>query len=229
MAAKRPWPRCSETLRDGTPCGTHVADPLGGDPTDRELCVYHAAKRREPLQEQADEGEALPLDHGEAPTTLREVPDVDSELVRAAYRGTPRDAIREFALANPHLVDAFLKGVLAAESDVWVSCKHCGKRSEVAVPNWHARTRAVEMLLEQGFGKAEPAPLEADEQLQAQIDLYLGQLSEERLMQIGEFMDFQKRFLARPMVEQMALSDATADEVATIACKHGYTAASYDR
>jgi hypothetical protein len=62
-----------------------------------------------------------------------------------------------------------------------------------------------------------------DEQLEAQIDLVLDKLTDERLMEIGSLDDLQKRFLSRPMVEQMALSEATADEVAAIAEKHGYS------
>jgi hypothetical protein len=45
-------------------------------------------------------------------------------------------------------------------------------------------------------------------------------------MEVGSLDEFQRRFLCRPLVEQMALSDATADEVAAIAKTHGYSLAS---
>ena len=38
--------------------------------------------------------------------------------------------------------------------------------------------------------------------------------------------DFQKNFLARPLVEQMALAEADDDEVQAIAERHGYQVSS---
>jgi hypothetical protein len=112
--------------------------------------------------------------------------------------------------------------VLAAEQETWVTCRHCSRRSAVPVPNWSARTKAVELLLEQGFGRPEVAPKDEDEQLQAVIAEALTHASDEELLEVADLADFQRRFLSRPMIEQAALSEADEDEVFAIAERHGY-------
>ena len=54
---------------------------------------------------------------------------------------------------------ALLEGI-EAKKEHWFTCKHCNKKTQVRVMDQNARNRAVEIYLEQGFGKtvAEPTP-----------------------------------------------------------------------
>jgi hypothetical protein len=47
----------------------------------------------------------------------------------------------------------FFKNALEADRKVWVTCSHCDKRTEAEIPDWTARAKAVEMMLNQGFGR----------------------------------------------------------------------------
>ena len=47
----------------------------------------------------------------------------------------------------------FFRNALAADRKVWVTCSHCDRRTEAEIPNWTARSKAVEMMLNQGFGR----------------------------------------------------------------------------
>jgi hypothetical protein len=48
---------------------------------------------------------------------------------------------------------AFFKSALEADRKTWVTCAHCDRRTEVEIPDWTARAKAVEMMLNQGFGR----------------------------------------------------------------------------
>jgi hypothetical protein len=215
------YPVCQAKLRDGSPCRSVVVSTRSEDELDRRYCPGHADQFRQAAEFSA--GDEVDEDDPVVESDRDEAPAMN---VNGSRGSTPRDSIRAFALARPELMDTFLDGALAAEREVWVSCRHCQKKSLAPVPDWSARLRTIQLMIEEGFGKAEAVPLTEDEQLQAQFDLYLSHLSDERLMEIGSLEDFQKRLLSRPMAEQMALSEATADEVAAIAKKHGYSLAS---
>lgn len=45
------------------------------------------------------------------------------------------------------------RDALEAEKSTWVSCPHCRRKSEVSVPDWHARGKMIELMLTQGFGR----------------------------------------------------------------------------
>jgi hypothetical protein len=227
------WPLCEALLRNGDSCRSVVVSAESENELERRFCAHHAKQAAEAADaKHAAHNEKDPPVEDVVESTVEDVVEdapleihdpVDegtAEVVTS--RGTPRETIREFALANPHLVDEFLRGVLAAEQSVWVSCKHCKRRSEVAVPNWSARTKAVELLLEQGFGRPEPAPLVEDEKIRAAFGEMCEELSEEKLLEVADLADFQRRLLARPLMEQVALSDADAGEVQAIAEAHGY-------
>jgi hypothetical protein len=47
----------------------------------------------------------------------------------------------------------FFRNALAADRKVWVTCSHCDRRTEAEIPDWTARSKAVEMMLNQGFGR----------------------------------------------------------------------------
>jgi hypothetical protein len=52
---------------------------------------------------------------------------------------------------------ALFDDALTAERVMWRTCGQCGnKQVRVDVPDWNARLKVVELMLEQGFGK--PAP-----------------------------------------------------------------------
>jgi hypothetical protein len=48
---------------------------------------------------------------------------------------------------------AFFQSALEAHRKVWVTCSHCERRTEAEIPDWTARAKAVEMMLNQGFGR----------------------------------------------------------------------------
>ena len=48
---------------------------------------------------------------------------------------------------------AFFKSALEADRKVRVTCSHCDRRTEAEIPDWSARAKAVEMMLNQGFGR----------------------------------------------------------------------------
>jgi hypothetical protein len=50
-------------------------------------------------------------------------------------------------------IKAFFEDALKAERRTWVTCDHCNRRTEVEVPDWNARAKIVETLLNQGFGR----------------------------------------------------------------------------
>ena len=80
-------------------------------------------------------------------------------------------------------------------------------------------------MLSEGFGKAEPAPVDEDEKLRAAFEAMCEELSNEKLLEVAAMPEHQRRLLARPLVEQMALADADDDEVEAIAQRHGYSEA----
>jgi hypothetical protein len=79
-----------------------------------------------------------------------------------------------------------------------MSCRFCKKRSQVGVPNWSARTRAVQLLLEEGFGPAEAAPPSEDEHLDAAIEEAVARLTEEQRAMIAGFASISAVSLPAP-------------------------------
>ena len=210
MSAEK-YPRCTATLKNGSPCQSVVFSIRSDDELHRLYCQHHAQQAAAALEPPVEDEPAVE-------DTVEAVPlEQDAADVVTVARGTPRETIREFALANPHLVDEFLKGVLAAEQAVWVSCPHCKKRSPVPAPNWSARTKAVELLLEQGFGRPEPAPPDDDEKLRAAVREGIASLSEQHLLEVAGLQDFQRRLLSLPMDVQLGLSEADDDELVALA------------
>ena len=50
-------------------------------------------------------------------------------------------------------ISVFFSEALDAEKVVWADCSHCHHRVKLTVPDWSARVRALELLLNQGFGR----------------------------------------------------------------------------
>lgn len=225
------YPRCEATLRNGQPCKNVVFSRDSEDELHRRFCNNHAKQAAAAEAKQAADAEKTPVNEPVEDTPL-EIPDpapgealaeVLAEIVTTTPGlTTPRDAIRKVGLENADLVGRFFADVLEATQQVWVSCPSCKKRSEVAVPNWSARTRALELMLSEAFGKPEAAPLTEDEELLALIRTEMRKLSDETMLAISGLQDFQQRLLALPLDVQMGLSEADDDELVEVAQRRGY-------
>jgi hypothetical protein len=64
-----------------------------------------------------------------------------------------RERIAKDAASMYSDLAAFFKDALEADRKVWVTCSHCDRRTEAEIPDWTARAKAVEMMLNQGFGR----------------------------------------------------------------------------
>jgi hypothetical protein len=61
------------------------------------------------------------------------------------------DTAEEYELLRVSLFEA-----LKAEREMFATCDHCRHRTRVVVPDWTARVKAIETLLNQGLGRPEP-------------------------------------------------------------------------
>lgn len=64
-----------------------------------------------------------------------------------------KGAIREAADRVSERVAAFYEEMLDAEKTVRVECSHCGRKNDAVVPDWNARSKAIETLLSYGYGR----------------------------------------------------------------------------
>jgi hypothetical protein len=67
-------------------------------------------------------------------------------------RGVRTRIAEDLESAYDERIGAFLNEALDAKRAVWGTCLHCNRKTEVEVPDWSARTRALQLMLEQGFG-----------------------------------------------------------------------------
>jgi hypothetical protein len=153
-------PRCSATLRDGSPCDRVTATPTS------EFCSFHTEQfgpenlhrtvRRNPPKKRT------------AAVVVEPQPSTEIAIVEANGNGssdpsTIRPALARAAAANlPQLEQGLLDLALNGSSEKWmtVRCSNCGQQSRVKVPGVDGRTRlaATELLLSQGLGRAPAAP-----------------------------------------------------------------------
>jgi hypothetical protein len=68
-------------------------------------------------------------------------------------RRSVRVRLREDAEANYELVRNVLQEAVGAEIVRWGDCPRCGKRVPVSFPDVRARTEAVRLWLDQGYGR----------------------------------------------------------------------------
>jgi hypothetical protein len=68
-------------------------------------------------------------------------------------RRSVRVRLREDAEANYELVRNVLEDAVGAETVRWGDCPRCGKRVPVSFPDIRARTEAVRLWLDQGYGR----------------------------------------------------------------------------
>jgi hypothetical protein len=146
---------------------------------DSAYCAYHtrqqSAQPAPPLGE-ASQGGGQQTDPiaATAPTRSERKQGIPVGDVRAQLA---RDTADEYELLRSALLDA-----LRAEREAFVTCPNCQKRHPVVVPDWTARVKAVETLLNQGFGvKPETAAEHTfDRRLRELSELYDELTEEER-------------------------------------------------
>jgi hypothetical protein len=158
------------------------------------------------------------------------VEDDDDEIVTAqvvsAALGTtgPREAIREFALSNPGSCQRVLRRRAGGGTRGLDELQALQEAIAGRGPVLERQNTRSGVLLEQGFGKPEPAPLEPDEQLHAQYALYLEKLTDERLEMTVPLDERQRKLVNEyPPRVQYVFLDADFDEVEGLARKHGWT------
>ena len=64
-----------------------------------------------------------------------------------------RTRLREAGEESAGRIEAFFLDALDASKEVWSTCGKCSRRTAVVVPDWSARLKAVEALLDQGYGR----------------------------------------------------------------------------
>jgi hypothetical protein len=68
-------------------------------------------------------------------------------------RSSIRQRIAEQAEEMGPELRAFFAEALVAQREMHVGCPSCNKRFPVTVPDWNARTKVVETMLNQGYGR----------------------------------------------------------------------------
>lgn len=132
---KKRAPLCTDTRKDGSPCNSYARE--------EGRCAYHLNKRaaQEAMQQTATPPPVLESGELEEEAELSRVVDnVRAELAR--------DVGEHYGE-----IVAGLFGALKASKVAYTSCPECNKRHPVNVPDWTARVKAFETLLNQGFGR----------------------------------------------------------------------------
>ena len=69
-----------------------------------------------------------------------------------------RDWMRSFTDGKRPELEEFFTSALAVTKTTWFTCRHCQRKTEVAVADWNARNSVVRTMLENGYGKPSQAP-----------------------------------------------------------------------
>lgn len=153
------------------------------------LCARHSAEARSGLPSEdrkrnAGESSCSSAEEAE-PELLFEAEDADgsgvgdSEAVTVAgFRGQlAADLVDRYAEVMSGLLEA-----AGSSREAFSTCPACGKRHPVVVADWTARTNALRLLIEQGFGRpkeaVKPFELELGERLLAAGQKPIGALSD---------------------------------------------------
>jgi hypothetical protein len=112
-----------------------------------------------PLRESRGFGKAHVQLHGpqpwddeeaaESPPAESATPRVGKPSARAVRGRLARDAEALYE----EKIQAFFEDALSADRKVWAGCPNGRKRHEVDVPDWQARAKVLELLLNQGYGR----------------------------------------------------------------------------
>jgi Xaa-Pro aminopeptidase len=73
-----------------------------------------------------------------------------------------RERLRAGAEEQGDKIEAFFSAALDAEREVWTTCEKCQRRTAVVVPDWSSRLKAVEALIDQGYGKTKAVQAEEE-------------------------------------------------------------------
>jgi hypothetical protein len=68
-------------------------------------------------------------------------------------RGIRRRIADDLEAVYEERVSSFFTEALEATKDVWATCTHCNRKTPVQTPDWNARTRALQLMIEQGYGR----------------------------------------------------------------------------
>lgn len=210
LSSKSDHPLCSATLRSGDAC-THVAVTEDG------LCQPCARKA------------AAETERAEGPSGLSEMEGAQDsraeefEFTETEPRPEPvpveslRAALRENASTAEvaELMQAMLLDGLRASKTVYSSCRRCGTRSPVALPDMTARIAAMRALVEETSGKLRQVNESADQRLEAlrqAADKDLDSMTDEELtlLSLGQHDDAwpsmkdAARGLAEALLEERA-------------------------
>lgn len=173
--AKTDWPRCGSLLRDESVCGRAVARDEDGGPA--QACAHHLRFEVPSLGMEADvlagAGDTSSLQPVPAETATAEA--MESEPI-ASLRSQLRGDLSVRRVADS--MSELLLQALEASRDLFCTCKKCGARTPVQVPDLATRVTAARALMEEVEGKiAAQAKTPADRSAQ----LFAGGVSFEDL------------------------------------------------
>lgn len=147
MTGRRLYRRCVAARDNGQRCRAHAIE-------DSDVCAFHAERGADVHPEVEPPEAALDEEEPQEPQEPQESQELQGpQASRSQHVTDVRAALRGEASASYERLAAFFDDAIAAEREVYGSCTKCGKRVPVAVPDWNARTNAVRLLLEQGYGK----------------------------------------------------------------------------
>jgi hypothetical protein len=140
---RNPLPVCEGKLKDDSLCTTYAQKG-------ETLCAYHLRLR--------DKARVAEVELTEESLVEQEPQEV---VVLNGARKRPtniRQQLAEDTLDEYEVLRGALLDALKAQKETFSTCCHCNKRSPVTVPDYTARVKAVETLMNQGFGKPADPP-----------------------------------------------------------------------
>jgi hypothetical protein len=84
-------------------------------------------------------------------------------VAKAQPKGAVRQRLADDANEDYELIRNALKDAAQSKKQVWISCPHCKKKSQVEIADGHAAAKAAQIWLEQGFGRAADSTKRPDE------------------------------------------------------------------
>ena len=191
------YPRCEGKTNDGQ-CRSVVLSLTSDNELERRFCRYHADRFTATFPPPPDEpAEDVGRDdrHVVDETLVAVVPDADADRALSSFpaplpaqrRGLPRAEIRDLAESSVAELRQFFADALSAKRRARAECPKCKKVLYVDVPDWAARTRVVQLMFEQGYGRPELAETrDEDALIEAAVDRAMSKLlTGERLARIA--------------------------------------------
>lgn len=183
--SRNPRPLCKGTLKNGDPCNSYVREdgfckwhaeqdavtPENDASPNDESGAEEAAAQADPTADDSPNDDA-------APVLDLEPTEEEVELGQAVEN--VRAQLGRDVSANYELVIDSLLSALRAERDRMVQCPNCQKKHTIVSPDWTARVKALETLLNQGLGKLSDKSKEEDDRAK------LKQVTEENIRQLSD-------------------------------------------